>query len=385
MIKAVVTCCLSSLFCAQMSAQQTPFISLDASTGLAFSRIKVDDIPKNDVRFQILAPSVNLSAKIFDNAYLEAGFRYIKYSGDIEPYQANRLGIGTRYYLNTQDRDEDISWMRREFIKRVSLYGFVRHRWLNNESSPENNRFKDLGEGWQGGIGYTVYPFRSIGLSGEVALSRLGPFYGRGVGVLRSSSITFSWNPWWPRVPKPKSERPTFPFIPNERFAKSRRGLFAELEFGWAPDSEEEADSRGFTSRENPLFYNIAVGMLLPNTLEVGARITYLDAIGSMPERSTRRDQYVFAYGFARSDLAIVPHRLRGVVELGAGYGDYLYLNNAGHVRDDRFYITFSPAVRFVITPKIYSSLAMRFQVTPDRDRNTLASNYPALTLGFRP
>lgn len=368
-------------------SQQSPRGAVFIDPGYGRLNLRLDDNPDNDISFLSLNPAIGVSSPVFNRVHAYASFRYISLSGSLlDPYEGSVATVGARYYLNVFDSTRQTDNYALNIIKkRFSIFIDASYGKKIHEKLPENNRYKSIGDDWTAGVGIQFYFTPWLSISRIFSYGKHGPFYGEEYGLVRSQFLSVHKRlEYWPK------NQSLWSLLKDKRNHKGKKfyGMTKgssqlEIGYGYAPDRVLDDNTGDVIDREHPMFYRIGVRYAPIERLDVGGSIQLIDAIGSIPELSDRRDQYYALIASGQYTVMPLKGRFKPVVKAHLKYSNYTYYYDRGHEREGRFYAGFAPSLRFFASHRVLVNASMNFFFTTDNDRNTLANNYPELSVSL--
>lgn len=387
LIRILVCTIASGALMISAFAQQAPGTSLLFDPGIGGGNFRIDDNPDNDLLFISLSPALGVSVSVFNRFHAYAAFQYFELSGSLlDPYESSVATIGARYYLSVFDSTRQTDNYALNVIKkRFSVFIEARYGKRLHEKLPENNRYKSIGDGWNAGVGVQFYVTPWLSVSRSFSYGKLGPFYGNRYGLVREEYCTIHKRlTYWPQ------NQSLWNFLKNKRNQKGKEfygvtkgSSQLEVGYGYAPQPVFDDNTGVVKNLEHPMFYRIGVRYAPIERLDVGGSIQLIDAIGSIPELSDRRDQYYALIASGQYTVMPLKGRFKPVVKAHLKYSNYTYYYDRGHEREGRFYAGFAPSLRFFASHRVLVNASMNFFFTTDNDRNTLANNYPELSVSL--
>ncbi len=238
------------------------------------------------------------------------------------------------------------------------------------------------------GFGYTIFLTRWLALSSTYEFLQTGPFYGSGIGLHRRGAIMIT-KPLecWPKtVAKNPLKDAWAEYTAPQQLALRTKGIALEGGFGYAPDviyAEEsgEPDNKW----QHPFFYSIGATIAHGKCLESGIFFQLIDVFGSVDDPDFERDQFYAVSVFSRYQVLPFTDRYRPFLQAHVRYSDLNYVYETGLLHKKNFTVGFAPMFRFVANNQLYLNLSMEFNLTLDKDRNTLATNYPRVSFTWFP
>lgn len=368
-------------------AQQQPNLQAGFEPRVALAAFRSSADPSEDLNSTTISPALTLTKSLPLRFAAHGSLKYVEKFGDIEPYKRLTAGVGLRYYPKFKSIPAHASSFQVAWRKRLGLYCFTNYRVNLLEDNPENNFFKDVGSGLVGGLGFNIFFSKQFALEQEIQVFSAGQYWNRNIGISSTVRLAFgSPLKYWPEINDLASNSSSKgSHVDEERFVKPCFAIFLEpsIADGFGRRILDDPDEPVLT--EHHIYYSLGGGVILPKGFEVGLNVRLLDAIGSVDDvlDVSYRDQYYMAGIFARYDIPVYNNRVRLLAQLDASYSNYSYLYNTGHRKISRTYVGFAPILRYVIYPQVYLSGVMNFNLTTDNDRNSLAANFPEISVMF--